>query len=380
MNVKGMPTQTGLSAAEAAGAWIAREDHGALNEAEIAERDAWRAASSQNEAAYRRGKMIWAALNHADEDPHLGALHSATIVQSAQWSMGRWRYAAAAVLVLCLLPLTWLLTRSGNQVVVPSQTAVSSIKANDNGIRAEVARSDKMPDQQQFASENLRLSTAATRPLRYSTKRGEQHRVRLADNSFITLNTDTEVEVAFREDRRAIWLLRGQALFEVAHDQNRPFVVVAGGRQVTAVGTVFEVQVSGRRLDVTLVEGRVAVAPVSELAVPPEAVLLSPGQNLMMQGTSPAQVASVDTRRELRWREGFVEFDNVTLADAVEEMNRYASSPIVIGDNELGKMRIGGVYRTGDSGRFLETVTKILPASIQRQSDGRISLVRSGGK
>src|SRR5690606_20728867 len=93
----------------------------------------------------------------------------------------------------------------------------------------------------------------------YATRPGEQKVATLKDGSRIALNTDTRLDVRFDAGRRRIRLDRGEAMFEVAHDADRPFVVVAGDTRVQALGTVFIVRRTGDDVVVTLVKGRVAV-------------------------------------------------------------------------------------------------------------------------
>src|SRR3546814_16085472 len=95
--------------------------------------------------------------------------------------------------------------------------------------------------------------------------KGERRTVRLADGTAITLNTDSAVRVGYVADRRLVRLLRGQALFEVAKDPHRPFVVQAGAKQITALGTIFEVRLlDSARMTVPLVEGKFVVAQGEE--------------------------------------------------------------------------------------------------------------------
>src|SRR5690606_5459811 len=96
----------------------------------------------------------------------------------------------------------------------------------------------------------------------YVTSPDERARVTLADGSMVTLDSDTRMLARIGSGRRDITLLAGRALFDVAKDPHRPFVVEAGGRTITALGTMFDVDVSPTELRVTLAEGVVAVQPV----------------------------------------------------------------------------------------------------------------------
>ena len=62
-------------------------------------------------------------------------------------------------------------------------------------------------------------------------------------------------------DARIIELKQGQAQFSVAKDPTRPFKVLVGDRTIVALGTVFTVDFTDRKIHVAMVEGRVAVVP-----------------------------------------------------------------------------------------------------------------------
>ena len=79
----------------------------------------------------------------------------------------------------------------------------------------------------------------------FTTGVGEQWVVQLADGSSVRLDTDSRMRVRLSEGRRLVVLERGQAMFTVAHDAVRPFVVEAGEARVTAIGTEFDVQRQG---------------------------------------------------------------------------------------------------------------------------------------
>ena len=90
------------------------------------------------------------------------------------------------------------------------------------------------------------------------TSVGEQKVLSLADGSVIHLNTDSLVLVDFSDSRRDIHLLRGEAHFEVAHDEKRPFIVKVDNNTVTAVGTAFNVQItSANHLELLVTDGKI---------------------------------------------------------------------------------------------------------------------------
>lgn len=217
----------------------------------------------------------------------------------------------------------------------------------------------------------------------YATAIGEQRVLVLADGSRVTMNTGTQVTVDFRPDRRIVRLVRGQALFDVAHNPSRPFSVNAGGRVVTALGTVFEVQIGRGQLHVTLIRGKVVIDPPRAAATAkgdaaPAAVqvptYLTPGQQFTVTVRGAPEVHAVDVNRQTLWRQQLVEFDGTPVAEAVSELNRYSLKPIVISDARVGQMRISGVYKTGEPKAFVELVSTMLPVAARDTNRGEIEL------
>ena len=213
-------------------------------------------------------------------------------------------------------------------------------------------------------------------PATYRTEVGERSSITLADGSVVQLNTDSVLEVDYAEGRRGLKLLRGQALFEVAHDKSRPFVVEAGGQQITALGTAFDVRVGSGEMRVTLIEGRIEVKRVSGTAlfpVAPEARKLTAGEQLVALEERPFLVREADVEKAVSWREGRVVFSDEPLVQVVDEINRYSTRKVVLGDGDLGGMRVSGVFRPGSADRFVAALEIGFP--VEAEVDQRRNVV-----
>lgn len=188
---------------------------------------------------------------------------------------------------------------------------------------------------------------------RYETQVGGHRTLPLADGSRIELSTDTRVRTAVTIDTREIWLDRGEAYFEVKHDASRPFVVWAGERKVTVLGTKFSVRRDGDKVRVAVVEGRVRVDPV-KAGAPMRPEVVTPGDIVVAQGPSTlVTAASVEqVANALSWRRGMLTFDKVTLAEAAAEFNRYNATKLVLGDETAAQIRIGGTFEAENAGAF----------------------------
>jgi transmembrane sensor len=193
-----------------------------------------------------------------------------------------------------------------------------------------------------------------------ATGPGEQRTVVLADGTQMSLNADTRVLVQYDAHERKVTLKRGEALFEVVKHQSAPFVVIVGDRKVIAVGTSFVVHreaPTSSAFAVTLVEGRVAVEPLSWPDVLPDEptaglTLLSTGERLRVGADATAAVDKPSIDRVTAWRRGQLIFDDTSLAEAAAEFNRYGPMTISIDSPTARDLRVGGVFRIGDSSSF----------------------------
>ena len=204
----------------------------------------------------------------------------------------------------------------------------------------------------------------------YVTRPGEQQVATLNDGSRIALNTDTRVDVRFDEDRRYITLDRGEAMFEVAHDADRPFVVIAGDTRVQALGTVFMVRRSRDAVVVTLIKGEVAVSHEDERssdgATAP--MLLQPGERLTEPQAGPTRIEPTSVEAATAWRRGQTIFEDTPLGSAVTELNRYGGPQVVIEDPRVAALPISGVFTT-NAPDFAQAVADLHDLEVDREGN-----------
>ncbi|HYG27216.1 MAG TPA: FecR domain-containing protein [Caulobacteraceae bacterium] len=215
---------------------------------------------------------------------------------------------------------------------------------------------------------------------RYVTGVGEQRTMKLTDGSTVALNTASVVEVAYSASRRDIRLLQGQALFEVAHNPARPFVVAAADRRITALGTRFDVRLDGPATTVVLVEGRVKVEPLRPVGLDRLAPVLArrtlePGEVLVAEPGEGVEVAVADTEQATSWRRGQVIFREDTIGEAVAEMNRYADTQLVVDDPRIAALKISGVFGVTREENFLAALTSFYPIEAVERSP-RVTALR----
>jgi transmembrane sensor len=211
----------------------------------------------------------------------------------------------------------------------------------------------------------------------YSTRIGETRVVPLEDGSVVTLNTDTEIAVNYTATRRDIRLLRGEALFDVAKNKKRPFIVDADGTTVRAVGTSFTVQLlPNAPVRVLVREGIVEVKRPAVPQAPP--IQISADTRAVAPPDAPIlaqRVAKAEVNRALAWRVGRLAFEGETLRQAAEEFSRYSETKIVIDDPTIANETITGLFVSNDPVGFSKAVAVSLGLRAD-VGDGQVRLAR----
>ncbi len=190
-----------------------------------------------------------------------------------------------------------------------------------------------------------------TRPqtLDYATERGQRESVTLADGSKLTLNTATQLRTAVTAQGRQVWLEQGEAFFDIAHDARHPFVIHAGQQTVTVLGTKFSLYRDGEWLHVAVLEGRVQVqgGQSRPTVLTREDAGLADAGNVLVTKQSPQQLNA-----SLGWLQGKLVFNEVSLAEAARQFNRYGRKQLVIKDDAAARIGIGGVFDAANVDAF----------------------------
>jgi transmembrane sensor len=218
-------------------------------------------------------------------------------------------------------------------------------------------------------------------PEKFTTALGEQRSVLLADGSRVTLNTASKVEVKMHKSGREIRLVRGEALFEVAHDASRPFIVRAGNALLKDMGTLFNVDMRLSATTVTVVEGKVDVESATDESSGTRAshgigatvgpVMLGANERIVV---TPAGIGAlqreVDVASSVAWTQRQLMFEHRPLSEVAEEFNRYNRDRIEIESAELGRQEVTGVFEAKDPGSFVAFLSNIPGVEIREGANG----------
>ena len=204
----------------------------------------------------------------------------------------------------------------------------------------------------------------------------------LPDGSTVDLNRGASIEVVFTASERRVVLVRGEANFTVAKNPARPFVVSAGGVDVSAVGTVFNVRLDVAAVEVLVSEGRVKVDPPGPVSVRPE-TLVSVGQSatvpLSAAGAMPAvaTLSTVEIDARLAWRPRLLDFTAAPLAEIVAEFNRRNPVHLVVADPSLRALHLSASFRSDNVDGFVRLMESDFGMKAERSGDREIVLRRA---
>lgn len=207
----------------------------------------------------------------------------------------------------------------------------------------------------------------------FQTAKGQRLALTLADGSRVTLNTASRVRIAYNNRERRLALESGQAWFEVAKNQSRPFIVQAGRERIEAHGTAFDVRLLPDRTEVMLAEGRVTVASARALSGP-ASVNMSPNQLLVASNAGLRSQKVESSSAWSNWRRGVVAFDNTPLSQATAEMNRYSDKQLQLADASTGRIVVSGTFIAGETDAFVEALALGFKVRASKQGDDKVLL------
>jgi len=212
----------------------------------------------------------------------------------------------------------------------------------------------------------------------YVTAVGENRNIALGDGSTIALGGDTRISVTVSPRVRSVELLKGEALFVVAKDPDRPFEVHVGDATIVALGTAFDIQRDSDRAIVSVTEGRVLVEPAAHFL--PVSVLqqfrpklrtvhLDAGQQTTAGSAGIEEPTEVeDPAAATSWQTGRLAFRLQPLRYVLEEVNRYAPKPIVLEQPDLGAIIITGTVERNNISGWINSLERVFAVEADEET------------
>ena len=315
--------------------WIARIDAGPLGADEREELNSWLALDPAHAALLDTHALLWSAASKA-AFPKAVPAHKASLPVAAS----TWRWALPATALACVV-------------------AVAGLSA---GFPAWLG---------EHAAEQ-----------RFSTALGEHRAVPLADGSNVLLDTASTVDVAYVPHARRVRLDHGQGYFSVAKDRTRPFEVIVGDTIVRAVGTRFTVRrLENNQVEVVVFEGVVELVQAqglqrilhpakwfdnsSPVRLGVGEMATERGERLVVKSLEEPQLA-----HRLAWQQNRIVFENTPLGEAIEQVNRYSATPLILTDPALLDMRVTGSFSTLDMQVFVRSLELGFGLKIKQDARG----------
>ncbi|MEW5420772.1 FecR domain-containing protein [Amorphus sp. 3PC139-8] len=166
----------------------------------------------------------------------------------------------------------------------------------------------------------------------------------LQDGSRIYLNADSAIDERFTPATREVALLKGEAFFEVVHDEARPFLVVAGSGTIRDLGTAFDVNLVDGQAEVTVVENMVEVHGAGG-----ETAMLTSGMRISYDPQGDlGPIETVPEAFVAQWRSGRLVFEDRPLPTVVQEIFRHLPGRVVVADSARRAQRISGTFDLTD--------------------------------
>lgn len=332
---------------EAAFDWIARADAG-LTPDEEAQLAAWLAADRRHYGAYVRARAVFGQARRIKAFAHSP--------DPDDWA-------------------PYLYAENDSQLSAAEENTGDSVPASGLSRRAFLGGVGGAVAASAIAAVFLTRGQPA-QALTFQTGLGERRDIRLADGTRVALNTDSQVRVLFNNKLRTVELVRGEALYDVAYDKHRPFVVEANGFKVRASEASFVIQeLPDTRPQLIVKHGIVDLTPAdaTSLAVAaPTKITFLTGNHLSGTVLTPEAMD-----RELLWREGKIAFDDTPLKTAIAAFGRYEPVHIEVADPQLLDRTVSGVFSADDQLGFAKVVAQLFDLDT-RLDNGTITLRSKG--
>lgn len=207
----------------------------------------------------------------------------------------------------------------------------------------------------------------------FETARGEQKSVRLADGSTLQLDGATAIDAEIGGDRRVVDLRRGQAYFDVVHDEQRPFEVRAAGSSTRVLGTAFTLDLSAREVKLSVYRGKVRFGGSGESN---STVIVPAGWRSRFRGGLAFMPTRFDPSQQ-DWRQSWIDTDDMQLGELVDALNRRQGPEILPPPASLATTPLAGRFRLDNARQLLTAMGDAYGFRVEN-AEGKLRLVPSG--
>ena len=205
----------------------------------------------------------------------------------------------------------------------------------------------------------------------YITKNENLNNIILADNTRIDLDVKSQIAINLYKNKRQVTFVKGKAMFSVAKDKNKPFIIRSGKTTIEVVGTQFEVINLNDITTINVSEGIVKIAHIfNETKNSKTITLLKKGDTLSINNQGKVlNFAKTNIKNIATWRENLLVFTKTTLSEATKIFQRYSDKKTSFQNNELSQLKISGSFSTKDYDKFLHALPLIYPIKVHKNMD-----------
>jgi len=343
-NVTAFPKSTVSVASE----WVAKLDRSHLTEQESQQLTQWLQSDPINREALAAQLQQWSDMNVLSELTHFDLVNDSPsffdrLKNRLQPNRSGYAFASILAIAFIVAAIGWL----------------GTFQFNNNPLELE-----------------LTLNTSI----------GEQISESLPDGSVVHINTITSANIAYSRDQRSVVLNSGEAFFDVVPEEERPFIVYAADTTIRAVGTAFAVHNDNGSISVSVTEGTVEfissgtsrMIAANDHSIEQHANSAEGNVAIYTdQETSVATQPAEELARKLSWQDGMLEFRGEPLEYVVQQLGRYTDAQIVIVDDEIKDLRLGGYFKIGDIDGLASTLALGFDIKVDVVSDDLIQLSSS---
>ena len=334
-------TKTDPNVLEEASFWLARLDRG-LEKSEEEELALWMLDSKDHQIALKKMCVMWGDMSffeHASnlivstdqlsvkQDVEVKNIEVKNIDGEKSNASNHFKFASAATFLIALSALVFY-SSTNTLTDFNDQMIAWGLKAPESNME------------------------------RYETEVGQVSVIALSDGTEVTLNTDSVIEVSYSDKQRSIYLLSGEAFFDVAHNPAKPFVVHVGEHKVQAVGTAFNIDFSSAdSIDVLVTEGKVKVATPKTIL---SSLITGNAEKSSLAGVGEQIIidehkehgsysrSEEDINVDLAWHDGLIIFEDALLPEVLKELSRYSLVEFDLIHADLKNVRVAGLFKADD--------------------------------
>jgi transmembrane sensor len=246
-----------------------------------------------------------------------------------------------AAILIPFVFATWLILRQNKNTITEIQTAKSEITAGSSKAILKLADGRVVnleEDKDTIAELDGTIVRNSSKEIVYDAvhsrrrnniqyneieiPRGGEYQLTLSDGTKVWLNSETTIKypVAFPKTSREVYLLNGEAFFDVTENKNSPFIVHTAKMDVNVFGTSFNVRAYSdeKELTTTLVTGKVLIREEESKAEH----ILTPNEQASLTG-SEMNIKKVDVNRYIAWKNGRILFEANTLEEIFNDLGRW---------------------------------------------------------